>query len=163
MPAKTTQLQIRINPRDKARLRRLASAAGMDVSGYLLARVLPDEAGRFAALTAGLRTAETPAFVFAELHDLLSRCAAVDFRTLVEAPPLAGLDAWRANYVAAMVETAAQRVGSAPPDWVGAIAPLASPWFATSLRSLRPYLLRVSPPAFKRRNLFIDTTLGGRV
>lgn len=162
MPGKTTHLQIRIAPRDKTRLRRLASAAGMDLSSYLLARALPDEADRFAALTAELRTAEAPAFVFAELHDLLSRCAAVDFRALVETPP-AGLEAWRANYVAAMVETAAHRVGSAPPGWVGAIAPLESPWFATTLRSLRPYLLRVSPPAFKRRNLFIDTTLGGRV
>jgi hypothetical protein len=163
MPAKTTQLQIRIAPRDKTRLRRLAAAAGLDLSSYLLARVLPDDAGRFSALTAGLRTAETPAFAFAELHDLLSRCAAVDFRALVETPPPAGLDAWRANYVAAMVETAAQRVGGTLPDWVGAIEPLSVPWFATSLRSLRPYLLRVSPPAFKRRNLYIDTTLGGRV
>lgn len=163
MPAKTTHLQMRIAPRDKTRLRRLAAAAGMDLSSYLLARALPDEAARFAVLTEGLRTAEAPAFVFAELHDLLSRCAAVDFPVLVETPPPAGLDAWRANYLAAMVETAAQRVGSTPPAWVGAIAPLASPWFATSLRSLRPYLLRVSPPAFKRRNLFIDTTLGGRV
>lgn len=162
MPAKTSHLQIRIAPRDKARLRRLATAAGMDVSSYLLARALPNEAGQFAAWTAALRTTETPAFVFAELHDLLSRCSAIDFRTLVETPPPTALEPWRANYLAAMVETAAQRVGGAPPVWVGTIEPLASPWFATPLRSLRPHLLRMSPPAFKRRNLFIDTTIGGR-
>ena len=162
MPAKTSQLQIRISPRDKARLRKLATGAGMDVSSYLLSRVLPDEAVRFAALTAELAATETPAFVFAELHDLLSRCAAVDFPVLVETAPPARLVAWRANYLAAMVETAAHRVGLAPPAWVAAVAPLETPWFATPLRTLRPYLLRVSPPAFKRRNLFIDTTLGGR-
>ena len=73
MPGKTTHLQIRIAPRDKTRLRRLASAAGMDLSSYLLARALPDEADRFAALTAELRTAEAPAFVFAELSTVLPR------------------------------------------------------------------------------------------
>lgn len=162
MSGKTAQLQIRISPRDKTRLRRLAAAAGMDVSSYMLSRVLPDEAGRFAALTAALRSSEAPAFVFAELHDMLSRCAAIDFRVLVEMPPPAGLAPWHANYVAAMVETAAHRVSVAPPAWVTSIEPLKTPWFAAPLRSLRPYLLRVSPPAFKRRNLFIDTTLGGR-
>jgi hypothetical protein len=162
MPAKTSQLQIRISPKDKARLRRLAMSAGMDVSSYLLSRALPDEAGHFAALTAELATTDAPAFVFAELHDLLSRCAAVDFPLLVETAPPARLVAWRANYLAAMVETAAHRVGLVPPAWVASIAPLETPWFAAPLRSLRPYLLRVSPPAFKRRNLFIDTTLGGR-
>jgi hypothetical protein len=162
MPAKTSQLQIRISPKDKARLRKLATGAGMDVSSYLLSRALPDEAGRFAALTTELAATDAPAFVFAELHDLLSHCAAVDFLGLIEAAPPAGLEVWRANYLAAMVETAAHRIGVTPPAWVAAVAPLETPWFATPLRTLRPYLLRVSPPAFKRRNLFIDTTLGGR-
>ena len=162
MSAKTSQLQIRISPRDKARLRKLATGAGMDVSSYLLSRALPDEAGRFASLTAALAVTEAPAYVFAELHDLLSRCTAVDFSGLVETLPSVRLEAWRANYLAAMVETAAHRVGLAPPAWAASVAPLETPWFATPLRSLRPYLLRVSPPAFKRRNLFIDTTLGGR-
>jgi len=37
------------------------------------------------------------------------------------------------------------------------------PWFAVPFPSLRPYLLRVSPVAFKRRNIFIDSTVGDRV
>ena len=103
MPAKTSQLQIRISPKDKARLRKLAMSAGMDVSSYLLSRALPDEVGHFAALTAELATTDAPAFVFAELHDLLSRCTAVDFSELVDTALPVRLVAWRANYLAAMV------------------------------------------------------------
>lgn len=162
MPTKTAQLQVRVSPRQKARLRRLAAAAGTDVSAFVLARVLPDDPGRFAALVRGLPEAEAPAFPLAELHDLLTACAAVEFAALVAEPPPATVAPWLANYVAAMVETAAHRLTCPPPPWVHDIVPLDRPWFATDLRALRPYLLRVSPVAFRRRNLFVDTTLGGR-
>lgn len=123
---------------------------------------LPDEPGRFAELVRALANTDAPAFPLAELHDLLTACTAADFDACVAASSPATLPAWLANYVAAMVETAAHRLGMAPPSWVHAIVPLDTPWFATELRALRPYLLRVSPVAFRRRNLFVDTTLGGR-
>jgi hypothetical protein len=50
-----------------------------------------------------------------------------------------------------------------PPSWTQAIAPLDEPWFATTLRSLRLHLLRVSPLVYKRRNLFIDAGAAARV
>jgi hypothetical protein len=162
MPAKTAQLQVRVTPREKARLRRLADAAGMDLSAYLLARALPDDAGRVAALLQQLATTDAPAFPLAELHDLLVATPAVEFATLVAAPPPRTLAPWLANYVAAMVETAASRLGVVPPAWAADVPPLDAPWFATPLKALRPWLLRASPVPFRRRNLFVDTSLGGR-
>ena len=49
------------------------------------------------------------------------------------------------------------------PRWTREIAPLEQPWFGTELLSLRPYLLTHSPPAFRRRNIFVDTVVGGQV
>ena len=43
------------------------------------------------------------------------------------------------------------------------IAPLASPVFGSKLESLRLYLLTHSPPPFRRRNIFIDASIGARV
>jgi hypothetical protein len=36
------------------------------------------------------------------------------------------------------------------------------PFFATRLKSLRPHLLRTTPVAFRRRNIFADSTIGAR-
>jgi hypothetical protein len=35
--------------------------------------------------------------------------------------------------------------------------------FGSDLQNLRLYLLTHSPPPFRRRNIFIDSTLGDRV
>ncbi len=67
------------------------------------------------------------------------------------------------NYVAAMVEQAAHMKRVRPPAWTARVEPLETPWFATSLESLRLHLLRASPVPFKRRNLFVDSAVGARV
>ena len=162
MAPKTDHIQIRVTPREKTRLRRLATGAGMDLSAYVLARALPDTGRRFAVLVDDLMRTEQPAFPLAELHDLLTGAAPIEFSALVASGLPAALEPWRANYVAAMVETAAASLRVAPPQWASSVVPLETPWFASPLRGLRSYLLRVSPIAFKRRNLFVDTTLGGR-
>jgi len=76
---------------------------------------------------------------------------------------LTGLDETDGNRVAAMVEHASGRRGVAPPSWTRDVLPLEAPVFATDLKSLRAHLLRVSPVAFRRRNLFVDATVGDRV
>jgi hypothetical protein len=43
------------------------------------------------------------------------------------------------------------------------VPPLDEPHFATPLRGLRLHLLRASPVAFKRRNIFVDSSVGDRV
>jgi len=59
------------------------------------------------------------------------------------------------NYVAAAVEQAAVEKSVMSPTWVDAVEPPARPNFAWDLPSLRPHLMRVTPLAFKRRNVFI--------
>jgi hypothetical protein len=81
----------------------------------------------------------------------------------VAGAPAAPLEPYVANYVAAMVETAAHRAAVAAPVWTAEIAPLATPVFGSPLPALRMHLLVRAPPAFRRRNIFIDATIGDRV
>jgi hypothetical protein len=160
--AKTSQIQIRVSSQAKAELTRRARAAGMDLTGWMLARLLPDEGIRLRALVRDLGTREEPRFVFAELNSFLSSLSAGGLIAALELAPDTRLDDLRANQLGAMIETAAQRLGTRPPRWVEEIPPLRTPWFASNLTSLRLHLLTRSPPAFRRRNLFVDATLGDR-
>ena len=102
-------------------------------------------------------------FTLAEIHDFLERCSARNLHRAVGSADLAGLDPWASNYLAAMVEYACGKRRIQVPDWPRDVPPLTTPWFASGLESLRLYLLTSSPPAFRRRNLFVDSTLGDRV
>lgn len=104
---------------------------------------------------------EHSTFVLAEMNDLLTKASATEIERL-PAPSIA--DAYLANYVAAMVEQAAHAKGIAPPPpWTAGIAPLSKPVFAAPWMSLRAHLLLESPIPFRRRNIFIDSTIGDRV
>jgi hypothetical protein len=163
MTGRSSQLQIRVTPEQKQALRRLSSRAGQDMSTYVLSRALPDAGSRFAALLDALRDDEQPGFVLAELNDLLSGLASGALRRAVEHAELAGLTPYLLNYVAAMVELTAHRLDVPPPAWVRDVEPLDTPHFATSLEGLRLHLLRAAPVPFKRRNIFIDSSVGDRV
>jgi hypothetical protein len=164
MSTKTQQLQIRVTAAQKAALRARAEAAGMDVSSYVMARVLPREGEDFIDAVAALGRPHEGHFVWAALSDVLSKLTARDFAAAVLlAPGLAALGPFEANYLAAQVEHRATQLGVEPPVWARWVQPLDEPWFATSLKSLRIYLLAASPVAFRRRNLFVDSTVGQRV
>ncbi len=165
MPAKSQQLQIRVSAREKAQLKRRAHAAGLDVSSYVLARALPPESERFTAILRAAAHAPSPRFALAELHDLLASLSAAAFADATDAPDRGAIDEctpYLRNYVAAMVEHTAHQLGVAPPGWVHSIRPMPTPHFATPFVTLRPHLLRNAPVAFKRRNIFIDSTVGDR-
>lgn len=163
MPAKSEQLQIRVTHTQKATLRRLARRAGLDVSSYVLARALPEARTRFNQILAALRRDEDRRFALAELNDFLADLAPARFPDAVAYAELAGLGPLVQNYVAAMVEQAASRTGHPPPAWTREVEPLDEPYFAVPFAALRPHLLRAAPIAFKRRNLFVDAAVGGRV
>jgi len=161
--AKTAQLQVRVSPEEKATIQRAARRAGMDVSAFVLSRVLSTNERKVQDLLSALRDVAVRSFVLAELNDLLADFGTEELRQAVAAAPPAWLSAELSNYWAAMVEHACATRLIPPPRWTLAIAPLENPMFGSSLESLRLYLLAHSPPAFKRRNIFIDTTIGGRV
>jgi hypothetical protein len=126
--------------------------------------LLPESRMRFAALLRALRDDDQPRFVLAELNDLLSGLTGEELPGAVEHADLAGLSLYLRNYVAAMVELASHQRDVPPPGWVHDVEPLeTAPHFATSLTSLRLHLLRTAPVPFKRRNIFIDSSVGDRV
>lgn len=162
--AKTGQLQIRISAEDKAHIQRRAKRAGMNVSEWVLQRLLPPVEAEFQQLCAELAAhPEFRSYGFANLHDLFIRLDARDFSLAVRESPAAPLAEFEANYVAAMIEYAAHAKEVRLPDWVATVPPLAEPWFEVPEQSLRLYLLTNSPPPFRRRNLFIDSSVGDRV
>jgi len=124
----------------------------------------PRRASRFQELTGACADAsdEDARFALAELSSWLAGLAAGELQEAVASPP-PRLTAYLANYVAAMTEYACAKNGVAPPAWTRAIAPLAQPVFGSALMSLRLYLLTHTPAPFRRRNIFIDASVGSRV
>lgn len=164
MANKSKQLQIRVTPREKATLRRLARAAGQDLSSYVLSRALPRPALEFERLIDSLgQDGDGRRLALAALNDLLAGLSPVELRDAIGDVDLAGLSPFLRNYVAAMVEQTAHVAGTPPPAWTRSVAPLDWPWFATPLPGLRLHLLKSSPVPFKRRNLFVDASVGDRV
>ncbi len=162
MPRKTEQLQIRVSPEQKAALKARADAAGMDVSSFVLEQALPSGQRQFGELVAALSDAQDCRYALAELHDFLTACPVGDFARSVDSIALHELSPFLQNYVAAMVEQAAAMKETTPPSWTRDVTPLDAPYFATPLSSLRLHLLRRSPVPFKRRNLFVDSSIGDR-
>ena len=123
-----------------------------------------DARRQLARLLEALRSDDQPSFALAELNDLLSRLTSGELCSAVEHADLTGLTPYLRNYVAAMVELAAHRRDVPPPAWVRDVEPLETePRFATPLSGLRLHLLRTAPVPFKRRNIFIDSSIGDRV
>lgn len=163
MSTKSGQIQIRVSPHEKAALEGLARRAGQSVSAYVLSRALPAARLRFEELVRALTEEGNRRFVLAELNELLAGLSPLELRAAVADVRLEGLSPYLQNYVAAMVELASQRKGVAPPPWAREVVPLEKPVFATDLASLRLHLLRSAPVAFKRRNVFVDASVGDRV
>jgi uncharacterized protein (DUF1778 family) len=159
---KTAQLQIRVSPLQKAALKRAAARAGLDVSAYVLGRVQAPAAQEVADVVSRIAQ-DTSRFAMAELNALLTRLTVGELREAVEYAPRQLLDAYHSNYIAAMVEMACERLSLAVPAWVCQMPLLAEPVFGSTLQSLRLYLLTHSPAAFRRRNIFIDASIGGQV
>ena len=162
--SKTQQLQIRISAEDKARIGARAARAGMDVSKWVLQELLPPVEQKFQMLCLELATRpDARSFTIAEFQDWFTGLTASEYKRAVRHAPEARLAPFEASYLAAMVEQAAAIQGVNPPRWTGAVKGLDTPWFASPLKSLRLYLLTHSPPPFRRRNLFIDSSVGQRV
>ena len=162
--SKLSQLQIRVSEGEKAVIRRAAERAGMDMSSYVLRRVMSIPEKEFQEILKALAVGRSPSsFALADLNSLLSKLAAIELADAVAMRPAVELTAFLANYVAAMVESACAKHGIPVPMWTRTIAPLDEPVFCSSLKRLGLHLLTHAPAAFRRRNVFIDSSLGDRV
>ncbi len=160
---KTEQLQIRLSPMKKARIKHAAKRAKLSMSDWVLGRLLPDSQKKFHDLVATINNAETTRFPLASLNDFLTQLTADEFNdALQEKPPLPD-DEYMANYITAMIEYTAHTNKVAAPDWLADIRPLNRPRFTSNLKNLRQYLLVHSPAPSRSRNIFIDSTVGDRL
>jgi uncharacterized protein (DUF1778 family) len=160
---KSTQLQIRISPQEKARIALYAKRAKMSLSQWIIDRALPQTQLIFHRLLADLSGGRNTKYLYSEIHDLLNNATGEEFEMAVSHPPQVALTDFHLNYIAAMVEYAASQKGQNPPPWTFKVKPLKKPFFGTDLKSLRLHLLTNSPSPFRRRNIFIDSTIGDRV
>jgi hypothetical protein len=160
--SKKSQLQIRVSAAEKSHIQHGAKRAGMDMSAYVLSRVLPAPAAGFQKCIAACVHEATPSFALAELNSLLSALTPGEMRDAVSAPPALALTPFLSNYVAAMVEYGCARCSIEVPQWTHSVLPPDEPAFGTALLGLRLHLLTNSPAPFRRRNIFIDSSLGDR-
>ncbi len=119
-----------------------------------------DRLAAFTRLVRAVACAAKISYPLAELNDLLASASGPDIEALPD-PRLE--DPYRANYVAAMVELVAHKAGVLPPAWTATVTPLEAPVFIDPSLNLRAHLLTASPPPFRRRNIFIDSSVGDRV
>lgn len=161
-PARSAQLQIRVTPAEKTAIARAARRAGVGMSEYVLAMTLPDQAAQWREWLRQLVRSDGAKIALAGLSTWLAGLGAGELPGAVDAPPR-GLSDFHTNYLAAMVEHACSARGVDTPAWTREVAPLARPVFASELASLRLHLLAHSPAPFRRRNLFVDTAVGGQV
>jgi hypothetical protein len=162
-PVRTEQLQIRVTPAEKAAIARAAREAGLGMSAYVLTRVLPDQPAQWRKRLRELERSPGDRIALSGVSGWLRGLAAGELPAAVAEPPPRGLTDFHANYVAAMVEQICAERGVEAPEWTRSVAPLAHPVFASDLLSLRLHLLTHSPPPFRRRNLFVDSSVGAQV
>jgi hypothetical protein len=164
---KKSHIQLRVSAREKSAVRAAAQRAGMEMSAWILSRLLPPLQQQFSDKVRTLTHCEGDAvkrrYALADLNDFLAHVSPADLDDVLLVTPLLPKSPLIANYLAAMVELVCNSEKTATPMWTRQIEPLSEPYFGTELLSLRLYLLRASPPSFKRRNLFVDTSVGARV
>ena len=163
MARKTSQLQIRVTAEQKRTMKRLAREASMDMSAWVLRRVLPDEAERFQALVADVGGSSPKPMALAELADFLRALPLAAFQRAVAEAPRARIDPGTLNHIAGSIELAAARRGVEPPAWTATVTVPATPTFGSSLESVRLHLLANAPIALRRRNVFADASIDDRV
>lgn len=156
MGNKTSQLQIRISPEQKDALKRLAKAAGMGVSRYVLSTVLPTSRVEFTRRAHELSQQADRVGALAELWAFVTGLPADELVASVRSLDVHSLAPVVRNQVAAAVEAATGALDQPPPDWTHSVEPLGRPHFARDLNSLRPNQLRITPVVLKRRNAFVD-------
>ncbi len=160
---KDTFLQIRLTSEQKESIRDAAANANTDMSSWILSKVVNSQSKKFLMIVEKLASDKKLSYVYAELHDFLINCNSTSFSLAVQAFPNLNLSSFQSNYIAAMVEQRAQQLGEKIPNWCTEITRLDAPYFGTSLKSLNFYLLLNSPIAFRRRNIFIDSSIGDRI
>lgn len=161
---KSTWLQVRLTSAEKEALRESAARAGQDISSFVIQRTLWPAAPEFEQLVRWMLRSPDSHVPYAEFADYLHTLPAARGAELASKP--AGFDelsAYQQNSICAMIEHRCAFWEVNPPRWLLEVPSLDVPHFAGGLMSWRPYLLVMSPLVFRRRNLFVERGMGGRL
>ncbi len=161
--SKELQLQIRISPTQKLAIQTAARKARMGMSEWILSQIFSSPREKFQDMLKTLKSEPKKSYLLAEIHDLLQSVTTSEFEDMVAEPARVSLEPYWGNYIAAMIEHAGAKRGVPAPSWVSDVKSLDRPVFGTDLENLRLYLLTHSPVSFRKRNIFIDSTIGERV
>lgn len=162
---KSEYLQIRVSKQEKEIIKSSAHLAGVDMSAWILQRVLHEQSKIFINILNKFQSEEQSfeTFILAELNDFLTKLQVHDFEMALSIKPTSQLTGFQINYVIAMIVHRAKQLNASIPKWINDYPVLTQPYFGSNLKSLRLHLLINSPIAFKQRNIFIDSAIGDRV
>ncbi len=160
---KSEHLQIRITAEAKKKLFQLAKVNNMTLSEWILSKLsIENSPYTIQSIYEELSKKHNQAFAYVQLHDLLMKVSPQLWDDFVSIRPH-NLECETMAYTASMIERAAQMRGLTQPPWIREVETCSPPYFATNLQTLRLYLLINSPVAFRKRNIFIDSSTGDRV
>jgi hypothetical protein len=166
LPSKDSHIQIRINKKQKAILQAAAARDAKELSSWILDRLTPKYVEKWYELCQGLRgkrNINAASHLFAEIHDLLASLNRDELSHLAGFAPQRPIASESYAYLSAMIEYAVSTKKAKMPEWINEAPPLRVPFFGSPLLSLRLHLLTHSPVAYRKRNIFIDAPIGGRV
>lgn len=162
---KTKYLQIRVTPQEKSLIEKMAKRNNKTISELVLDKLLSEikQKEKFQNLVSDLNKVDNKSLAFAEINDFLNKLGKEEFQIAVKEEPRTKLSDYHSNYIAAIVEYTSYMKKAKPPKWINEIQPLNEPIFGSNLKNLRTHLLLNSPISFRKRNIFIDSTVGDRV
>lgn len=161
---KNSQLQIRVSEAQKKSIQQAAGLENRDISSWVLGKLFKSFRVQFLEkINLLFEKPSERKYLLADLADFLTHLDSEGLREVLQTAWFAHQDPFLSNYIAAMLEFCAHQHQIPSGNTLSAIEPLNRPYFGTDLKNLRLYLLQASPPPFRARNIFIDTSLGGRV
>lgn len=161
---KDTYLQIRLSKHEKELIVKAAGANGVNISKWIMQRIMIDKRSQFQSICLKMsKDITNKSFYLSDLNDYLTNLSANEFLIALDTRPNVKLSISDWNIIVAMIDYAAYKKRAKSPDWLNDVEPLQHPLFATELTTVRQYLLITSPIAFRRRNIFVDTSIGGMV
>ncbi len=97
------------------------------------------------------------------LFNFVDRFRATGDPSLIEQPPISGIDLRLQSLIASTVESLCAEKNARPPNWCRSVLPLQEPWFVSGLENLKAMALIESPASFRKRNIFVLSNFLERV
>ncbi len=156
-------LQFRVSAQEKRVIAKYAQKAGLDMTSWVKRQLFSSNVRQYFDLLEAILNQKMTREALAHLNDFLYQLNKKEFIEVVQDPPEPFENTFQGNYIAAMVEMAANQKKIKTPSWTLKYEGLEDPYFASDMQKLRLHLLISSPSPFRKRNIFVDSTVGDRI